>query len=182
MFELKEKVVYPGHGVAVVNNITEKQVSGNAISFFELRFLHKDMTVLAPVNNAEHMSIRKISTKEEVEKVFTELKCPPERRLATLDFTPSGWNKRNKDYQVKIEGGLLIDLARIYRDLMFVAKQKDLSFGERALLQTTEELISQEIEVVLEKTRDEVLQEIRGNFQNYVTFSAAGSRQTTSSI
>lgn len=170
MFKVKEKVVYPGHGVAVIEETVEKTVAGNPINFFKLCFLYKDMTVLVPVNNAAHMAIRHLSSQSEVKKAFNELYQPPERKLENLDFTPSGWNKRNKDYQLKIEGGALLDLAKIYRDLMFVAKQKELSFGERNLLQMTEDLLAQEIEIVTKSDRDAVLRQVRSHFKEYVTF------------
>ena len=184
MFNINEKVIYPGHGVAVIEEIVEKLVAGNNIEFFKLDFLYKDMTALVPVNNVQHMSIRELSSKEEVQKVLNELDRLPERKLENLDFTPSGWNKRNKDYQLKIQGGFLIDLAKIYRDLMFVAKQKELSFGERGLLQMAEELLVQEIEIVLKKDRDSVLREIRSPFKEYVTFPSRdlSSKSTPSSL
>ncbi|MBU1008365.1 hypothetical protein KKA53_04800 [Candidatus Dependentiae bacterium] len=182
MFKVSEKVIYPGHGVAVIEEKVEKVIAGNTINFFKLCFLYKDMTVLVPVNNAAHMSIRCLSNQKEVKAALNELYQSPERKLENLDFTPSGWNKRNKDYQLKIEGGALLDLAKIYRDLMFVAKQKELSFGERNLLQMTEDLLAQEIEIVTKSGRDDVLRQIRGPFKEYVTFPADSSgRQTSSS-
>jgi len=181
MFKIKEKVIYPGHGVAVIEEMVEKVVAGNTIKFFKLCFLYKDMTVLVPVNNAVHMSIRRLSSQNGVKKSLDELYRPPERKLENLDFTPSGWNKRNKDYQMKIEGGALLDLAKIYRDLMFVAKQKELSFGERNLLQMTEDLLAQEIEIVTKNNRDLVLRQIRGPFKEYVTFPNDSKGQQPSS-
>lgn len=182
MFKLNEKVVYPGHGVAIVEERVVKSVEGNKFEFFKLSFLYKDVTVLVPVNNVLHMAIRYLSNEDEVKRAINELHKPPERKLKNLDFTPSGWNKRNKDFQLKIQKGLLIDLAKIYRDLMFVAKQKELSFGEKSLLQTSEELLSQEIEIVMQKDRDLVLREIRGPFREYMTFSVDRVKQTTSSV
>jgi len=182
MFKVNEKVVYPGHGVALIEEVVEKTVAGNKINFFHLRFLYKDMTVLVPVNNAPHVSVRHLSSKVEVKKAFDELGRPPERKLENLDFTPSGWNKRNKDYQMKIEGGSLLDLIKIYRELMFVAKQKELSFGERNLFQMTEDLISQEIEIVTNDTREEVVRLMRSNFEEYIAFPVKEvSKQSTSS-
>jgi len=182
MFKINEKVVYPGHGVAVVEEVVEKFVAGNNIKFFRLRFLCKEMTVLVPVNNAPHMAIRYLNSKEEVTRILNKLSEAPERQLANLDFTPSGWNKRNKDYQLKIQGGELVDLARVYRELMFVSKQKELSFGEKSLLQLIEDLIAQEIEVVTISNRDEVLRQIRSPFKEYVSFpSGKGVQQTSSS-
>ena len=181
MFKIQEKVIYPGHGVAQIEEIVEKSVAGNKIKFFKLCFLCKDMTVLVPINNAPHMAIRKLSSKQEVKKALDELLRPPERKLENLDFTPSGWNKRNKDYQLKIQGGALLDLSKIYRDLMFVAKQKELSFGERNLLQLAEDLLVQEIEIVTTKDRSIVLNQIRSQFKDYVSFSAKNNVSQTSS-
>ena len=52
MFSVYDKVVYPGHGVAQIQRIVEKNISGATIAFYELTFLHKDVTVLVPTNNA----------------------------------------------------------------------------------------------------------------------------------
>ena len=71
MFKVKEKVVYPGHGVAIVEEVVEKAVAGNDIKFFKLRFLYKDMTVLVPVNNAPHMAIRSLSSDFDVKRHLT---------------------------------------------------------------------------------------------------------------
>jgi len=62
---------------------------------------------------------------------------------------------------------------------MFIAKQKDLSFGERNLLNITEDLIIQEIVTVRGQTRDEVIREIRGPFREYVSFEYNQSQKTS---
>jgi len=179
MFKINEKVVYPGHGVAVVEEVVEKSVAGNRIKFFKLNFLYKEMTALVPVNNAPHMEIRSLGSPIEASRALDELYKSPERKLENLDFTPSGWNKRNKDYQLKIQGGALLDLAKIYRDLMFVAKQKELSFGERSLLQLAEDLLAQEIEIITKSNRDTVVRQIRSPFKEYVSFPPSGSQTRT---
>lgn len=168
MFKLNDKVVYPGHGVAVIDQIVEKHVTGRVISFMKLVFLFKDMTILVPTYNVEAIGLRKPSDQEMIDLVMEELKKKPERRLESIDFTPSGWNRRNKDYQAKIQSGKLLDIAKIYRDLMYVAQQKDLSFGERTLLQTTEELIVQELQIVKNSERELVIQELRTPFKQFM--------------
>ncbi len=168
MFKLNDNVVYPGHGVAVVEEIVEKQVAGKTISFMKLVFLFKDMTILVPTYNVEAIGIRKPSNQEVIDLVIDELRKKPERRLESIDFTPSGWNRRNKDYQARIQSGKLLDIAKIYRDLMYVAQQKDLSFGERTLLQITEELIAQEMQVIKNSDRELVIQELRTPFKQFM--------------
>lgn len=173
MFKVNDKVIYPGHGVAVIEELTERTVSGaHHVTFMKLVFLYKDMSILVPTYNIDAIGIRVPSSLELVEKMFIELEAKPERRLESVDFTPSGWNKRYKDYQNKIQGGSLLDIAKIYRDLMYVAQQKDLSFGERALLQNTEELIIQELQIIKNVPREFVLQEIRAPFKQLVFHDA----------
>ena len=165
MFQLKDKVVYPGHGVAVIEEIIERNVAGADIKFIKLDFLFKDMTILVPIYNVDAIGIRLPSSIAVVETTLKELYNKPEKKLETLDFTPSGWNKRNKEYQLKIQSGNLLDLIKIYRDIMHIAQIKDLSFGERTLLQNIEELIVQELQVVKNIDRELIVQEIRSPFK-----------------
>ncbi len=165
MFKQDDKVVYPGYGVAVVEDIIEKSVGDDTVLFFKLSFLFKDMTILVPAYNIKTIGIRYPSDKVTIEIAIKELDNKPERQLESIDFTPSGWNRRQKNYQIKIQSGLLLEIVKIYRDLMYVAKQKELSFGERALLQSTEELILQEVQLVRETQKSEIIQELRSPFR-----------------
>ena len=76
MFSLKEMIVYPGHGVAKIERIVEKKVAGLITQFFELHFLHIDMTILVPVPNAIAVGIRKLSSQENINQVFAFLAKP----------------------------------------------------------------------------------------------------------
>jgi CarD family transcriptional regulator len=178
-FQIKDKVFYPGHGVAVVESLDKKVIAGNEVSFFKLCFLAKEMTILVPERNVDSIGVRCLSSTALVDRALNELYVQPEQKIGNLDFTPSGWNKRNKEYQLKIQNGGLIDLAKIYRDLMFVAKHKELSFGERNLLNMTEDLLLQEIVIVRKKGREEVLREIRSPFREYM--GVEGSETQSSS-
>jgi len=180
MFKLNEKVVYPGHGVALVESIVEKEVAGDSLKFFKLRFLFKDMTVLVPLHNLASTGVRYPSDEKAIEKTLSDLIDPPKKRLENLDLSPSGWNKRNKEYQLLIQSGHLEEIARIYRDLMHISLQKDLSFGEKNLLQATEELLVQEITTVKNIERATLLQQLRSPFKQFFTANQDSPQQTTS--
>ena len=168
MYQLKDKVVYVGHGVAVIEDIIEKKVANRSIKFFKLQFVYKDMTILLPTSgNSKSSLVRHLSNPKEVERALNELYAPPSKNSELVDFTPSSWNKRNKDYQLKLQSGSLLDVAIIYRDLMQASKTKELSFGEKNLLQTAEELLLQEIMSVKNKDRETVIKELRSPFQQY---------------
>lgn len=181
MVNVHDKVIYPGHGVAEVEEVVEKLIGGNTVAFVKLVFLFKDMTILVPTYNLSAIGVRYPGSLDSIEVVFKELRKKPERRFDALDFTPSGWNKRHKEYQSRIQTGNLLEISKIYRDLMHTAQQKDLSFGERMLLQATEELLVQEIQVVKNAERDAVLQDIRMPFKQII-FENHATLESTSFV
>ena len=160
MFCLNEKVVYPGHGVANINRLIKKIVSGQETTFYELTFLNKDVTVLVPTHNAESVGIRPLSSQEHIKDVFRILTAPA-RRINHYEFTASNWNKRNKEYQLKLRTGSLSDLSEIYRDLRYIATQKELSFGEKNLLHQTEALLVEEISLVHKLGQEKTIEHLR---------------------
>ena len=129
IFCVNEKVVYPGHGVAQINRIVEKQVAGNRACFFELKFLNKDMTILVPTHNLTSVGIRRLSSTEHITDIFKIL-AQPSQRLSYDAVT--NWNKRNKDYQCKLRTGDLQEIRKIYRDLKNMSVYKELSFGGKS--------------------------------------------------
>lgn len=181
MFNLKDKVLYPGHGIAIIEKIIEKNIGETKVKFFKLNFLYKDMTMLLPMNNIQSCGVRYPSDKLEIKKVFDLLYKKPEKKLQQLDFTPSGWNRRNKDYQMKIQSGKILDITYVYRDLMCVTQQKELSFGERKLLILAEELLAQEIQIVNNQPISNVLDQLHSPFKQFL-FQQTNIRQFSSAI
>lgn len=159
MFLLNEKVVYPGHGVAQVNRIIKKRVAGTLVSFFELKFLNKDMTILVPLHNIKSVGIRPLSSSQGIDDIFKLLAKPSSGIYH--DSTATNWNKRNKDYQGKLRTGDLREICAIYRDLKYISQQKELSFGEKNLLHQTEALLVEEISIVQNIGSDKAMQHVR---------------------
>jgi CarD family transcriptional regulator len=143
MYALNEKVVYPGHGIAQVNRIVKKTIAGSATYFYELVFLHQDMTILVPVDTAPSIGLRPLSTAQQIETMFNFL-AEPQPQLIPEPFIIN-WNKRNKEYKEKLQTGDIQKIGAIYRYLMHLSTQKELSFGEKELLKQTELLLAEEI-------------------------------------
>lgn len=163
MFALNEKVVYPGHGVAQISQIVEKKVAGAKVSFFELRFLNKDMTILVPVQTSTSVGIRRLSSYENITAIFKML-AKPSARMAR-ETTASNWNKRNKEYQCKLRTGSIQEIGEIYRDLKYIAAKKELSFGEKTLLAQTETLLVEEISLVTKVDEEKAIENLRAVFK-----------------
>lgn len=158
MFARNEKVVYPGHGVAIINCIIEKKIAGRSLQFFELRFLSKDMTILVPTDNASAVGIRPLSSAKYIDDIFKTLAQPVVTKHVDI---MSNWNKRNKEYQGKLRSGDLSELCGIYRDLRNIEVNKGLSFGEKTLLQQTESLLIEEISIVKEVDATNAAQQLK---------------------
>ena len=152
---------------------------GRDMKFFKLNFLYKDMTILLPLNNIKSSGVRYPSNKVLIKQIFDQFYKEPERKLEYLDFTPSGWNRRNKDYQLKIQSGNIVDIAYVYRDLMNVSHQKQLSFGERKLFLMVEELLHQEIQIVTNQSKSSILDQLHAPFKQFL-FQQSGLKQFSS--
>lgn len=161
MFCLNEKVVYPGHGVAVINRLIKKQVADKEVIFYELTFLNKEVTVLVPTANTDLIGLRALSPLQEIKDAFNLLKNSLNNKTEKPEFGTVNWNKRNKEYQSKLRSGSLLDLLEIYKDLRSLASYKELSFGEKNLLQQTEMLLVEEISVVKNVSYDKIVEQLR---------------------
>lgn len=166
MFVLGEKVVYAGHGVAKISRVIEKQVGGSVTHFFELRFLNKDMTILIPTDNVAAVGVRRLSSPENIDDIFKLLSQPAEPLHHEL--TTSNWNKRNKEYQCRLRTGKLTEIGKIYRDLRHISAQKELSFGEKGLLNQTEALLIEEIAVVGNIGTEKAAEKLRAQVSSYI--------------
>ncbi len=169
MFSLNQKVVYPGHGVAKVVKIFEKKFSDQIATLCELKFTNKDMTVMVAMDKFEEIGIRRLSSSEHIHDVFSSF-IKPARRIKDQDFYTSNWNRRNKEYQNKLKTGSLKNISEVYLDLKNLSIEKELSFGEKNLLQKTELLLIEEISAVEDLdvvTAMERLRLFSGCDQNY---------------
>lgn len=179
-FKLNEKVIYPAHGVALIKDIVEKAVAGTTLKFYRLSFMYKDMTILIPVNNCEQTGVRRLSVTKDIDdtlQVYTSRVT--EQRFEEIDVSPSGWNKRHKDYQLRVQAGDFKGVLDIYQELMYIAQGKDLSFGEKGLLHTTEELLTQEMMVAKDIDRSSALELLRSPFKQFVVSYAPSQRPTS---
>jgi len=157
MFLLNEKVVYPGYGVAIINRLVERSVLNKKTNFFELKFYNKDMTVLIPEDRLESIGVRKLSTLSELACMFDKLGVFGMNDIIT-EHNATTWNKRNKEYQLKLRSGQLMQISAIYKELQLIALDKELSFGENNLFNQIESLL---IEEIVSVKKNEAIEDVR---------------------
>ena len=138
MFKIGDKVVYPCHGVALVEGIETKEISGMSKTFYMLRMNDAGLVIMVPTDNVDKVRLRGIINKKEVPKVMKILREEGSE-------APSNWNRRQKHYQERMQTGSLFEVAKVFRDLSLLKQRKELSFGEKKVLDNARNLIVTEI-------------------------------------
>jgi CarD family transcriptional regulator len=148
-FQVGDKVIYPNHGLGIVERIEEKTILGTTCGFFHLRIVANDTTVLVPVANVDGVGLRKAITDEEVNRIFDLLSD------GKID-NHQNWKGRFKDNSDKMRTGSIYDMADVLKSLTFLSKSKSLSFREKRMLDRAKALIISEISEVMRQKALEV--------------------------
>jgi CarD family transcriptional regulator len=144
-FQVGDKVIYPNHGLGIVERIEEKTILGTTCGFYHLRIVANDTTVLVPVANVDGVGLRRAITDEEVERLFGLLGD------GKID-NHQNWKGRFKDNSDKMRSGSIYDVADVLKSLTFLAKSKSLSFREKRMLDRAKFLIISEVSEVKRET------------------------------
>jgi CarD family transcriptional regulator len=162
MFEIGDKAVYPGHGVGVIEAIESKQILGKKQIFYILRILDNGMTngmtIMIPRDHVETVRLRGVIRKIDVAKVIHILKD----RDVTIDNQT--WNRRYREYMEKINTGSIYEIAEVLRDLHLLRVEKELSFGERKIMDMAKNLLVKELAIARDVKESDVLREIKTIF------------------
>jgi CarD family transcriptional regulator len=159
MFQIGAMAVYPAHGVGVIESIQEREVAGFLQSFYIMRLLDTDMIIMIPTSNAQNIGLRTVIDNQAVAEIFEILRERPTR------LNQQTWNRRYRDYMDKIKTGSLFRVAEVLRDLTLLKLEKELSFGERKMLDTAKNLLVKELSLVNNKEENEIeaqLEELLG--------------------
>ena len=158
MFRVGEKIVYPGHGVGVIEGLKARSISGLERKFYVLRILETGMTIMIPTENVTAVGLRPIVSKQTVTKVYRILRS----RKVVID--QQTWNRRYREYAEKIKTGSVLEIAKVLRDLLILKGGKELSFGERKLLDTARNLLVKELSIASSHTEDKIRDDLNTIF------------------
>jgi CarD family transcriptional regulator len=139
MFKEGDLAVYPAHGVGIIERIETQEISGARQAFYVMRILENDMLIMIPTQNVDNVGLREIIGQSEIPKLYSILK----KRDVIIDNQT--WNRRYREYMEKIKTGSVYEVAEVYRDLLMLKVEKELSFGERKMLDTARNLLVKEI-------------------------------------
>ena len=140
-FQVGDKVIYPNHGLGVVQGIEIKTILGTTCGFYHLRMVANETTVLVPVDNVDGVGLRRAINDEEIERLFSLLGD------GKID-NHQNWKGRFKDNSDRMRTGSIYDVVEVLKSLTFLARSKNLSFREKRMLDRAKFLVVSEISEV----------------------------------
>jgi CarD family transcriptional regulator len=166
-FGLGELVFYPAHGVGLIESREHRTVGSRKYDFLVLRILENGLKIMIPDQNVREVGLRPLIGRKEVKKVFEVFRTPPRPPES------ANWNRRHRAYMEKIKTGSPYDVAEVMNELMALKREKELSFGERKLLDTVTMLLVKEVALASNQTEVEVEAAIAAFFPQAPDKSAA---------
>lgn len=140
-FQVGDKVIYPNHGLGIIQQIETKTIMGTTCGFYQLRMAN-ETTVLVPVDNVDGVGLRRAVSDEEINKLFSLLGD------GKID-SHQNWKGRFKDNSDRMRTGSIYDVVEVLKSLTFLSKSKSLSFREKRMLDRAKFLVVSEISEVM---------------------------------
>ncbi|HEY7411641.1 MAG TPA: CarD family transcriptional regulator [Vicinamibacteria bacterium] len=162
-FAVGQKVIYPNHGIGVVESIQTRAVPGGKISLYQLRILANDSRVWVPQQNAIEVGLRRVISNGDARKIFSILSD------GSVDRN-SNWKGRFKENSDKMRTGSLFEVAVVLKGLTHLSRRKALSFREKRMLDRAKFLLISEIAEVEGKTQSSIEEKVEKALAK--TFSA----------
>ncbi len=140
-FSVGEKVIYPNHGVGVIEKINRRDISGKQESFYQLKIVSNSMMVMIPTSNVGDVGLRKLIKKDVVNQVLDHLK-------KSASNCSADWKNRFKENSEKMRTGCIFDVADVFKSLHSLSHTRILSFREKKMLDRARYLLISEVSTV----------------------------------
>ena len=140
-FKVGEKLVYPNHGVTVVEQIGESPIMEPGDTFYHLRMIGNNSRLMVPIRNTDRVGLRRLYQQKEIRSLFSLL----EERVQK---SHTDWKGRYRENLARMKTGRLEDVAAVLKNLNEVSKKKSLSFREKKMYDRAKYLIVSEVAIV----------------------------------
>jgi len=172
VFHIGDKVVYPNHGVGVIEQISSRTIGEAVEKFYLLKIKSSSLKVMVPFHNVNSVGLRRVVRNGEIQKI--------------LDFLTDGeclnnadWKYRFKENSEKMRTGSLLDVAAVLKGLLLLNQSKPLSFREKKMLERARYLLVSELamaknleEVAVEDMLSKALAKSKLRFPEATEFQA----------
>ncbi len=137
-FHIGDKVVYPNHGVGIIEQISSRTFGATVEKFYLLKIKSSSLKVMVPFHNVNSVGLRRVVRNGEILKV--------------LDFLADGectnnadWKYRFKENSERMRTGSLLEVAAVLKGLLLLHQSKPLSFREKKMLERARYLLVSEL-------------------------------------
>ncbi|MFB3917913.1 MAG: CarD family transcriptional regulator [Terriglobales bacterium] len=150
-FQVGDKVVYPNHGVGVIEQISSRTIGPAVEKFYLLRIKSSSLKVMVPFHNVESVGLRRVIKNGEVQRIvefLTDGKCE----------NHADWKYRFKENSDRMRTGSLLEVAGVLKSLLQLNQTKPLSFREKKMLERARYLLVSELAMAKNCDEDQVEQ------------------------
>jgi CarD family transcriptional regulator len=137
-FHIGDKVVYPNHGVGIIEQISSRTIGATVEKFYLLKIKSSSLKVMVPFHNVATVGLRRVVKNGEILKI--------------LDYLTGGdcnnnadWKYRFKENSERMRTGSLLEVAGVLKSLLVLSQTKPLSFREKKMLERARYLLVSEL-------------------------------------
>jgi CarD family transcriptional regulator len=158
-FKIGDKAVHPAHGLGEVTAIETREFGGAAALYYIVRILDNGLKVMVPTTAVAQVGLRPVMSEREADSVLATMRA----REVAVDLQP--WSRRFRAYTDMIKSGSPHEVAKVLRDMHRLRFDKDLSFGERRLLDQAKSLLVKELALAKKMTEVELVGRVEQAFK-----------------
>src|SRR5437763_568348 len=148
-FHIGDKVVYPNHGVGVIEQISSRTIGASVEQFYLLKIKASSLKVMVPFHNVNSVGLRRVVRNGEIQKildVLTDGEC----------LNNTDWKYRFKENSERMRTGSLLEVAGVLKGLLMLTQSKPLSFREKKMLERARYLLVSELSLAKNVEEPEV--------------------------
>jgi CarD family transcriptional regulator len=137
-FHIGDKVVYPNHGVGVIEQISSRTIGATVEKFYLLKIKASSLKVMVPFHNVTTVGLRRVVKNGEIQRIvdyLTDGECD----------NSADWKYRFKENSERMRTGSLLEVAAVLKSLLMLNSSKPLSFREKKMLERARYLLVSEL-------------------------------------
>ena len=143
-FQIGNFVVYPAQGVAEIEGVENRRLGGHSFPCLKVRLLDTEYNIWIPLNGVQQCGLRHVASRRVASRALQVFRRPPPT------YKGISWIQRSRGYEQRLAGGLIDEVAIVFRDLALMKRRGPLSFGQMRLLERSKRMFVHEIAIALE--------------------------------
>ena len=152
-FKSGDPVVYPAHGVGMIEGVETHTIAGMEVSLYSISFEKDRMRLKIPVKKAEESGLRKLCSKDHLKDALSTLQGKAKAKRAM-------WSRRAQEYETKINSGDPVSIAEVLRDLRRPKDDSEQSYSERQIYQSALQRLAREVAAIEQVSEDKAAEQL----------------------